>query len=427
MPSFRFIRDLIGGRSPEPAAGVRLAELPEWLDRETSAVADRVRSGLEEPSSEVRRAVADLRTVIDRFAKADWDMALHPKLEQVSRTTLPAFVRAMESCLARPFPDDPHEFYATATALLKCGISALRGQGRYLRAVLPNEMSAVKEGVDTIGRAVNRMTAVLGEEKRALDAIEALQRKLDRIAALEAEIDDSSRRAADAREALASTEEERSGVEAGLAALNGSAEAVDLEASRAELARLQARARALEAAHRGQTEGLVTVLKRAERLVARRGDRPTATRLRHLQGLLDAPLSSVEPTLGPALGPALAVVRDLAAAGEISLRENDPVLAAPDSVADAIERRVEEYAGVVDAARTLERTIAAAPVTMERERLAGRLRQLDHRAGVLRDEQAVLARVAGQKANDIAALRSGIAEEVAGVFQGRVSLDPDDA
>ena len=428
MPVFRFVKDLLARKDgAPPASGVALADLPRLLDDESTAVAGRLGPAFEEPAREARRGVADLGAVIARLARADWDTALHPKLEQISRTTLPAFVRAMESCLARPLPDDPHEFYTAAAGLLKCAISALRGQGRYLRAVLPDEIKAVKASVDVIGHAVNGMTAALGEEKRDLAALAALRLRLDRVTALDSEKQDTERRAAEAAAELSALAEERKAAETALGDLDRSGAARELAGRQADAERLAARASALEAAHRGQAGGLITVLRRAERLVAKRGDRPVATRLHHLQSTLASPLAGDEMALAAPLAGGLAVVRELVVAGEIAPKEGDPLFDDPDAVAATIQARVDEHARVTGEAVALERELAASPVAQERERLASRLRQIDHRAAVLRDEAAALSRVAEQKAAERATLLAGLEEEVDTVFAGRVRLAGEDA
>ena len=428
MPVFRFVRDLLGRKEgPQAATAVGLEGLPALIDEETAAIAARVGPACEEPSRKIRKGVASLQERLEQLAHADWDTALHPKLEQISRTTLPAFVRALESCLVRPLPEDPHEFYAAAAALLKCAISALRGQGRYLRAVLPGEMSAIKTDIDLIGHAMNAMTAALAEEKRDLAAMEALRGRLGRMAALEAEGLDAERRADAAAADLGALAGEQAGAGAELADLNRSRAALDLDERRAEADRLLARARALEAAHRAQAEGLIQLFRRSERLVAKRGDRQAATRLHHLQSTLAEPLPGDGGALVPLIAAGLAVVRDLVAAGEIAPKESDPLYDDPDAVVAAIGARADEHARVVEEAAALERETAASPVAQDRERLAGRLRQLDHRAAVLEDERAGLSRVAEQKAKERAALLAGLEQEVETVFAGRVRLEPGDA
>ena len=348
MPVFRFVRDLLGRKdAPSAASPVDLEDLPALIEEEVAAISARVGPACAEPAREVQQAVADLGVLLERLKRADWDKALHPKLEQISRTTLPAFVRALESCLARPLPEDPHEFYAAAAALLKCSISALRGQGRYLRSVLPDEMKAVKAGVDVIGHAVNTMTVALSDEKRDLAALETIRQRLERIALLESEGKDAVLRSDDAAAERIALAGERAGAEEDLATLNGSPAALSLDDRRAEVGRLRARAVVLEAAHRAQAEGLIQVLRRAERLVAKRGDRQTATRLHHLQSALGEPLPGDGTALASLLTGGLAVVRDLVAAGEIAPKEGDPIFDDPASVAAAVGSRVDDHARVM--------------------------------------------------------------------------------
>lgn len=428
MPVFRRVRDLFGrADGPSSSTVTDPNGLPALIDAEVAAISARAGRASEGPAREVRKSVASLRARLERLATADWNQAHHPKLEQISRTTLPAFVRAMDSCLARPLPDDAREFYAAATALLKCLVSALRGQGRYLRAVLPDEMSAIKTDIDLVGRAVNAMTAALGEERRELEGLEGLRGHLERMAHLESEEEDASRRVHIAADEIAALAAERSRTENELSALNASPAARELDERGSEAARLRARAGTLEAAHRAQADGLIQVLRRAERLVAKGGDRQTATRLHHLQSTLDRPLPDQGADLASSLAGGLAVVRDLVGAGKIAPKEGDPVFDDPAAVVAAMGSRADDHARAVGEAASIERTLAASPVAQDRERLAGRLRQLDHRVAVLEDEQTSLARVADQKAKERASLRAGLGEEVETVFAGRVRLGDGDA
>ena len=428
MPVFRFVKDLLGRKEEAAAARtVGLDELPALIDAEIASIRERTGPAFEEPASEVRQAIADFEGLVGRLARADWDAAIHPKLEQISRTTLPAFVRAMESCLSRTLPDDPHEFYAASTALLKCLISALRGQGRYLRAVLPDEMQAVKAGVDVVGRAVNAMTSTLADEKNNLAALEALRGRVDRIGGLEAEEQDALRRSGEAAAQLETIAGDRTATEGELATLNDSPAARALDARRSEVERLTAAAESLASGHRAHSEGLIQALRRAERLLAKRGDRQGATRLHHLQSALADPLPADSAALSTSLVGGLAVVQDLVAAGEITPKEGDPAFGDPAAVAASVAARIDEQARLAEELAGLEREVATSPVAQERARLSGRLRQLGHRASALDTERADLTRVARQKATERAALLAGLDEEIETVFAGRVRLGAEDA
>jgi hypothetical protein len=423
MPVFRFVKDLFTRKEDEPA-GVEIVfeDLPRVFDEEDHTIKDRVAPAIEAPAQEVRQAVAVLGDVLLSLAKADWDRATHPKLEQISRTTLPAFVRAMESCLARPLAEDPHEFYGTTTSLLKCAISAHRGQGRYLQAVLPDEMKTIKGEIDVIGHAVNRMTGVFGEEKRALEALGKLRLQYERIEALESERADAAHRADEAETVLTALYAERDETEAELAELERSPDAIQHAHQQAEVDRLRATAEALDTAHRGQTQGLAQLVKRAERLVARRGERATATRLHRLVGLLDRPLPVDESMLVPLLADGLAVVRELAGAGEISPKEEDLLSGNPPEAIERLVSRSREYQEVVTEAGAIEHRLTTSPFAATHERLTGKLKHLEHRAGMLSEERAGLLRVAEQKRTERSALMDQTSEDMETVFGKRYRL-----
>jgi len=420
MPVFRFVRDLLGkketsGRPDE----VDLGDLSSLLDREEERIASRVGPACAGPADEVREAVLELGKVLVGLRRADWDAAHHPKLEQISRTTLPAFVRAMEACLSRQLPDEPHEFYGAATGLLRCAITALRGQGRYLRAVLPEEMAAIKAGIDRVGQAVNAMTDLFAGERRDLDRLAAVRERMARLEALEREESDTARRANEAAAGMAAVDDERRAALAELDRLNRSEEAVRLEMQKDALAQARARAEGIASAQRDEARTLVQVLRRAERLYARKGDRQKATRLHHLQGRVEEPLPRDEGLLGPLLADGCALVRELEEAGEIALRDEET-----ETMVGALLARIAEHtraAGEVDA---LEKKVASSPVTAERERLAARLRQLEHREAALRDERAGLERVAAQKVVERGVVLAGLEEAVGAAFDGRVRLRP---
>jgi hypothetical protein len=87
----------------------------------------------------------------------------------------------MNASLAKELPDEVEEFYPAAVECLKSCLNSTRGQGRYLQAVFPEEMKAVKSGIDTIGREINDITASLTryrEEKTLIDAALSLQTAL---------------------------------------------------------------------------------------------------------------------------------------------------------------------------------------------------------------------------------------------------------
>jgi len=91
----------------------------------------------------------------------------HPKLEKITRNSLPQFTKAVTVSLGRPAPSDPLGFYQMATETLKGCVKALAGPGRYLGTAFPDQMKEIRILVDELGHQVNEMTPLIAEDKSA--------------------------------------------------------------------------------------------------------------------------------------------------------------------------------------------------------------------------------------------------------------------
>jgi hypothetical protein len=195
------IRALIRGK--ESGEGrqetVSLDEVSGLFDRWTAEIGEERDRRTAEDQQVIREAVAILAQQVQALAPAEPDEEVHPKLAQVTRVSLPAFQRAMEGALAHDLPADPAHFYTEAAEVLKCAIRAQQGQGRYLRAVLPNEMDGIKESIAEIGRAINRMTAVFAEVNPRCDLVDLARGTHRRLMAAEKSVEALNTLAAEER------------------------------------------------------------------------------------------------------------------------------------------------------------------------------------------------------------------------------------
>jgi hypothetical protein len=168
-----FIKKLLGRKDPEPVV-IPFDTLPAWLsEREKSARAQLI-SRTDDPVKRIRDAMANLQNIVNTIEKAEHDPEIHPKLKSIAKNSLPLFVKAMNSSLVRELPEDIENFYPAAVESLKSCLNSTRGQGRYLQIVFPEEMKAVRTGIDTIGREINGITAALTDyrkEKRLVDSV----------------------------------------------------------------------------------------------------------------------------------------------------------------------------------------------------------------------------------------------------------------
>ncbi|ACL17498.1 coiled-coil domain-containing protein [Methanosphaerula palustris] len=214
------IRELFRGKEESGEETVNLDEVSGLFDTWTTEIAAEREERTTDDQQVIREAVTALAGQVQALVPAEPTDEVHPKLAQVTRVSLPAFQKAMEAALAHPLGTDPALFYTEAADLLKCAIRAQQGQGRYLRAVLPDEMDGIKASIAEIGRAINRMTAVFADVNPRCDLIDQARGTSRRLIAAEKNVDtlktlaaEERSRGAELRRQLAAAEEERTTLE----------------------------------------------------------------------------------------------------------------------------------------------------------------------------------------------------------------------
>lgn len=167
-----FLEKLFGKKEPE-VFSISMGAVPAWLDGREKTARSALLSETGETQKKIRNAVLKLQQITNTVAQAEQDPAIHPKLKSIAKNSLPQFVKAMNSSLARELPDEVEEFYPAAVECLKSCLNSTRGQGRYLQEVFPEEMKVVKSGIDAIGREINDITASLTRYRKEKTLIEA--------------------------------------------------------------------------------------------------------------------------------------------------------------------------------------------------------------------------------------------------------------
>lgn len=175
-----FLERIFGKKEPEVFT-ITLGAVPSWLNGREKTARSALLAETSATQKKIRDAILNLQQITNTVAQAEQNEEIHPKLRSIARNSLPQFVRAMNSSLAKELPEDIEEFYPAAVECLKSCLNSLRGQGRYLQAVFPEEMKAVKAGIDAIGHEINDITASLGryrKEKHLIDAALALHSEI---------------------------------------------------------------------------------------------------------------------------------------------------------------------------------------------------------------------------------------------------------
>jgi len=177
-----FLKKILGTGKPAPAVTLAFDAVPGWITERESAAKAALVAGTREPMAEIRTGIATLQLIMNNIAGAEHDEAIHPRLRTIAKNSLPQFVRAMKVSLAKDLPEDPVEFYPPAAECLKNCLHNVRGQGKYLQAIFPDEMKAVRQGIDTLGRGINTINPLLGEYRKEMAGLAAARGSFESIA-----------------------------------------------------------------------------------------------------------------------------------------------------------------------------------------------------------------------------------------------------
>jgi len=168
----KFLKSLLGS-APDKQITLTLKMVTSWLDEQESTARETFHEEVQEPIGNIRNAMANLQLTVNNLKGAEQDPENHPKIRSIAKNSLPLFIRAMNSSLAKELPSDPEAFYTVAIECVKGCLNAVRGQGRYLLVAFPDEMKETKSGIDAIGREINVMTKAIGRYKEVTTRADA--------------------------------------------------------------------------------------------------------------------------------------------------------------------------------------------------------------------------------------------------------------
>ncbi|MDD1683877.1 MAG: hypothetical protein LUO98_08600 [Methanoregula sp.] len=320
MPNF--LSKLFGRKEPEVFT-ISMDAVPAWLNGREKTARSSLLQETGKTQKNIRDAVLKLQQIMNTLAQAEQAPELHPKLKSIAKNSLPQYVKVMNASLAKELPDEVEEFYPAAVECLKSCLNSTKGQGRYLQAVFPDEMKAVRSGIDVIGHEINDITASLAryrKEKSLVDSALALHTSLQ-------DINEDIQKAEekDRRSALRITE-----MTDRIAAIEKELQAFPADERMAEVTMLKKTL--LEAENRRdaaiRTNAALSmtashVFRKAEKIAVRQKHPSEVSVLRHTMALLSDHQVPDTRDLAAALAVACPVTERMIAAGEITLKNKD--------------------------------------------------------------------------------------------------------
>ena len=171
---------IFGKKEPEEALSLSIGDLPAWLETERNGANSRMDEVTRLSRETAIAEIANLEKAITSLKEIKVDAKeVPPKLQRVVHHSIPKYVSAMEKMLTREFREDADGYYQDLADFVQNSAKTQQTKGRYITALLPDEMRAIRESVAVYGREINRLNETFREAKEHLEALDRVEKKLD--------------------------------------------------------------------------------------------------------------------------------------------------------------------------------------------------------------------------------------------------------
>ncbi len=150
-------------------------EIPAWITGEYSKVGKNEKDHVDVSRRNILGNIEKLRGLVEFLGSAEHEGVVHPKLEKVVEKSLPLYKKAIMAALNRQFPENPDDFYIAITECLKGCLKSSAGPGRYLIAVFPEEMKAIRAVIDQVGREINSLNPTIAEARNKVMGLDKIR------------------------------------------------------------------------------------------------------------------------------------------------------------------------------------------------------------------------------------------------------------
>jgi len=319
---YKFIKDFLKQKEPEKFI-LAFDAIPAWLDEREKTSRASLETETDVPIQNIRNATAQLQHIINGIAGAEHDPAIHPKLKSIAKNSLPLFVKAMNASLSKELPEDIEGFYSAAVESVKGCLNSTRGQGRYLQVVFPEEMKAVKTGIDAIGREINAITALLTTYRKQKALMKTIRTLHD--ALLDIRIDSEKSLDKDKRITTRITEitHRIACIEKELMDLTSDATMKEVNEKKSALGEMEKKRDERIRSYTALSMTAAHVFRKAEKIATKQRHATEISTLRHAVDLLSDHTAPDAKDLATALTTACPVAQRMIDAGEIVLKNKE--------------------------------------------------------------------------------------------------------
>ena len=426
-PLYKFIKDLLKQKEPEKST-LAFDAIPAWLDEREKTSRASLETETDVPVQNIRNATAQLQHIVNGIAEAEHDPAIHPKLKSIAKNSLPLFVKAMNASLSKELPEDIEGFYSAAVECVKGCLNSTRGQGRYLQVVFPEEMKAVKTGIDAIGREMNAITALLTtyrKQKALMDTIRTLHDAL-----LDIRIDTEKSLEKDKRITTRITEitHRITCIEKELMDLSFDAGMKEVDEKKSALGEMEKKRDERIRTYTALSMTAAHVFRKAEKIATKQRHATEISTLRHTVDLLSDHTAPDTKDLASALTTACPVAQRMINAGEIVLKNkeeraifSDTGIFCTEMCAICTDIIAQELA-----CKSVQDSLSSHPVLMMMKSLEREKTQLEYMLGKEHQSRKDLAEWSEKTRGRIPALTEELHKKIEEIGGGSVQLQTDD-
>ena len=424
---YKFIKDLLKQKEPEKFT-LAFDAIPAWLDEREKTSRASLETETDAPIQNIRNATAQLQHIINGIADAEHDPAIHPKLKSIAKNSLPLFVKAMNASLSKELPEDIEGFYSAAVECVKGCLNSTRGQGRYLQVVFPEEMKAVKNGIDAIGREMNSITALLTTYRKQKALMNAIRRLHD--ALLDIRIDSEKSLDKDKRITARITEitHRITCIEKELMDLTSDAGMKEVDERKSALGEMEKKRDERIRTYTALSMTAAHVFRKAEKIATKQRHATEISTLRHTVDLLSDHTAPDTTDLASALTTACPVALRMIDAGEIVLKNKEERAIFSDTGSFCTEMCAicKDILTQELACKSAQDSLSSHPVLMMMNSLEREKTQLEYMLGKEHQSRKDLAEWSEKTQGRIPALTEELHKKIEEIGGGSVQLQLDD-
>jgi hypothetical protein len=317
-----FIKKLLKQKDPKKYT-LAFDTIPAWLDEQEKISRSALENETINPVRNIRNATARLQHIVNGIADAEHDPAIHPKLKSIAKNSLPLFVKAMNSSLSKELPEDIEEFYSAAAECVKGCLNSIHGQGRYLQAVFPEEMKAVKSGIDAIGRELNVITTSLTRYRKTKTLLQSIRSLYDAIRDIRIDAEKSREKGQRMSARIKEYSERISVIKKELLVLPSDPGMKEVNEKKSAQAELEKRQTDVIRTYAALSMTVSHVFRKAEKIATKQRQPTEIATIRHAIELLSDHTVPQIKDLESALNTAFPVVQKMIAAGDIVLKNKE--------------------------------------------------------------------------------------------------------